>query len=91
MQQDTTSVLLVHHARSPGAMFLYALSTLQACLGQRYDVNTKSLDLSDMFHDPSEFQSNFYPTHGDSTICMYVCMYVSCTRSEGEWSERFHV
>jgi nuclear RNA export factor len=28
-------------------------TVLLACLGQRYDVNTKSLDLSSMYHDPS--------------------------------------
>ena len=65
MKQDTTAVLLVSththhshtHTHTHREMFMsvsVCRCPQQACLGQRYDVNTKSLDLSSMYHDPSE-------------------------------------
>ena len=40
-------------------------------LGQRFDTSTRSLDLSDMYHEPGMF------TLAAMHVCMYVCNVIS--------------
>ena len=76
---------------SPLNIHCVHVCSLQACLGQRYDVSTKSLDLSNMYHDPSKPYSQTNVCVGLLLLCVCVCVCVCVCRLEGERSARDHV
>lgn len=67
---------------SPSSLPPFLPPFLQSALGQRYDVNTKSLDLSSMYFDPRKSNSTAYLPTNIVTLLPSLLL-----RSEGGWCE----